>query len=275
MNGSINTVVALPGEAQPIIERFHLSPFKHSPFKTFRNANKERWLVISGVGKDLSEQACAHVAEVSSTNASTAWLNVGVGGHRSLPIGTILAAHKITDDTSGRTWYPPMIFDLPCNSSEVRTLKSESHNYPHDEIIEMEAAGFYEAASRYTSHELIHCLKVISDNEKSPRLKYNAVPELLAGCLDKIDNISSQLMQLSREQGQLNKPHPEMDSFLEKWAFTATQTHQLKNLLQRWSVINMHEKGFETAVNSCHNSKEVLALLSHMLDIPQVKAETL
>ena len=200
---------------------------------------------------------------------------MGVGGHRSLPIGTIFAAHKITDDTSGRAWYPPMIFDLPCNSSEVRTLKSESHNYPHDEIIEMEAAGFYETASRYTSHELIHCLKVISDNEKSPRLKYNAVPELLAGCLDKIDNISSQLMQLSCEQGQLNKPHPEMDSFLEKWAFTVTQTHQLKNLLQRWSVIKMHEKGFETAVNSCHNSKEVLALLSHILDILQVKAESL
>ena len=275
MNGRINTVVALPGEAQPIIERFHLSLSKHSPFKTFRDAKKERWLVISGVGKDSSAQACAHLAEVSLTNASTAWLNVGVGGHKSLPIGTILAAHKITDDSTGRTWYPPMIFDLPCNSSEVRTLKSESHNYPHDEIIEMEAAGFYEAASRYTSHELIHCLKVISDNEISPKLKYNAVPELLAGCLDKIENISSQLMQLSREQGQLKKPHPEMDSFLEKWDFTATQTHQLRNLVQRWSVINRHEKGFETAVNSCHNAKEVLALLSHRLDISQVNAETL
>lgn len=268
-------MVALPGEAQPIIERFHLSPFKHSPFKTFRDAKKERWLVISGVGKDSSAQACAHLAEVSLTNASTAWLNVGVGGHKSLPIGTILAAHKITDDSTGRTWYPPMIFDLPCNSSEVRTLKSESHNYPHDEIIEMEAAGFYEAASHFTSHELIHCLKVISDNEISPRLNYNTVPELLVGCLDKIENISSQLMQLSRDQGQLKAPHPEMESFLEKWDFTATQTHQLRNLLQRWSALNGRESGFETAVNSCHNSKEVVALLSHRLDIPQVNAETL
>ena len=63
----------------------------------------------------------------------------------------------------------------------------------------MEASGFYATAVRFSRPELVHCLKVISDNREQPGRDISAamVRRLIAGRLDLLQELLSRLTALA------------------------------------------------------------------------------
>ena len=191
-----------------------------------------------------------------------------------MPLGRLVAAHKITDGDKGQSWYPPMILDFPCDTASLLTVEKERHDYPNGELVEMEASGFYAAASRFSSHELIHCLKVVSDNNSQKKLDGKSVKNMIAAQLDAVQSVVNQLLQLSAQLQERQAPPLYLKQFLEQWKFSATQQHQLEKMLGRWKVVYPGTNPLEYAAY-CGTGKDALRILQGRLSETLVKTSLL
>ncbi len=249
--GRVCLVVALPAEAAPLIDGFGLRPAGGSHGKlegtaaggrsprVFCDAATQTWLVISGVGREAATAAVSSLPEAPGA----AWLNLGVAGHRDTRLGTPVLAHRVVDDTTGRAWYPPLLFTPPVETLGVRTVDRACLDYPTPDAYEMEAAGFYAAASRRSGHELVHCFKVISDNHANPasRLTAARVTDLVARNLESIGEVVEALRELSTDQAlehvRRTEP-PGLVSLRGTVRLSTTQRRQLRRLLRRFAALH-------------------------------------
>lgn len=145
-------------------------------------------LIVSGTGKIASAAATAYLGAITPTAAAPLWLNVGIAGHAELPLGEPVIATRITDQGSGQAW------DLSRSGGDILTVDKPRENYELPWIYEMEAAGFCGAASRFAPVEMIHCLKIISDNRRRPIRDITAdlVSKLVEENLSAIDTLVRQ-----------------------------------------------------------------------------------
>ncbi len=235
--GRVNLVVALGAEAQPLIDHFSMSPVSSGRgFRSFANGDSGLALVLSGVGRAAAAGAVAHLARDST---DPAWLNVGIAGHRSLPIGAARMAHKVHCVSSARSWYPPLVFEPPCETATVRTVDRATRDFPTDDLYDMEAAGFYEIAARFAPHELVPSFKVVSDNRARPAetLTADSIGSLIGDSLETIDALLEPLQRIAAELCQMRVEPSALGHLLQTSHFTTTQRRQLRRLLRRWSVV--------------------------------------
>ena len=235
--GRVHLVVALRAEAQPIIEHLRLSPVdRGAPFRVFLSVDERVALAISGSGRVAAGSAVEHLAGYGD---DAGWLNVGIAGHGHRPLGSVVLAHRIRNRNGGRTWYPPLVFEPPCPTATVQTVDRACTDFPTDDVYDMEAAGFYGAAARYASHELVHCLKVISDNRdhSAARLTRKRVGELVGNNMTVIHRLVEALAALSSEKRCRHVEPVGLEAILGATHFTVTQQRQLRRALRRWSVL--------------------------------------
>ena len=271
MTGKINIVVALPCEAKPIINHFNLRRSDPTLFKIYSNQDHSVRLIISGVGSSASSRATKQLASVSEAGVSTAWLNIGIGGHKDFPLGTPILAHKVTDSQTERSWFPQLVFDPKCVTASVKTVENPVFNYLNNDVVEMEASGFYSAAESYSTREMIHCLKIISDNSQSPADKIIAdiVDELISKNLSIIKELVIKLQFLSLEEEKRTSDPPFVQECLSRWRFTVTQIHQLKRLLRKWSLLQPGKDVINILLLGCKNSRNVIQTLDiHLKNLP-------
>jgi adenosylhomocysteine nucleosidase len=236
--GWVNVVVALPAEARPLASAFGLRPVAGcDPFRVF-SAERVR-LIVSGPGKAAAAAAAGYLFRLGGGCRDQGWLNAGVGGHGSHPPGSAFLAHKVSDGCSLESWYPPRVFSPPCPGEEVLTVGSVERAYPRPVIYEMEAAGFMAACLRFSTAELVQVLKIVSDNPRSPArgVSGRRVSALLAGQQGAIRAVQGSLAGLAGELEELSRLPEEPELFFRAWRFTATQQHQLRDLLRRWRLL--------------------------------------
>ncbi len=191
MKERINFVVALSCEARPIIRHFGLHHRGSTPFKVYTNEDETVWLIISGIGKVASSSATGYLASRTKPNDSTGWLNVGIAGHREMSVGTAILGNKITDVQSGQSWCPLVVFETPCETASIETVEKPTVDYSQNNVVEMEASGFYISASRFANPGKVQVLKVISDNEHKSLFEVNrsTVAKLIENNLGTIEEI--------------------------------------------------------------------------------------
>lgn len=161
----IRFVVALPSEAKPINRHFDLvRDNSATPYSLYRNQGVA--LVITGVGSEFSELATRWLHKMLPGPA--VWINAGIAGHSHLPVGVALLASEILHQPSGKHWQTILPVQPPCGSAPLITCAEPESEYPHRALYDMEAAGFYRAASAVAPPQRIHCLKIVSDNPQSP-----------------------------------------------------------------------------------------------------------
>ena len=265
--GRVNLVVALRSEAQPLIDHYSMSPvFPEKRFRSFANSDRGLALVLSGVGRAAAAAAVAHLAR---DHTDPAWLNVGIAGHRSQPIGAARMAHKVHCASSARSWYPPLVFEPPCPTATVRTVDRATRDFPTDDLYDMEAAGFYEIAARFAPHELVHSFKVVSDNRARPAesLTADSIGGLIGDSLETIDALIEPLQRLSAELCQRRIEPPALGQLLQASHFTTTQRRQLRRLLRRWSVVCSQVDAVDwVASRALSDAGSVIASMSEHLE---------
>src|SRR5690606_2536498 len=184
-------VVALRAEARPVIERFGLEPIEaRSAYPIFRGARA--LLIVAGVGKLRAAAATAYLHAASGSVPGAPWINVGIAGHPSASPGAVFLAHKVIEESSGRAWYPPLVFDPPIPTATGRTFEAPDERYENAaELSDMEAAGFLATATGYSTRELVHVLKVVSDNPDTRIASVNAASatEWVAGLVPALETL--------------------------------------------------------------------------------------
>lgn len=261
----IHLVTALMHEAKHLIDFYHLKPAETWPYQIYQNKNFS--LIVSGIGKKQSSLATAYLYEYAGKVRNRAWLNIGIGGHSKRNLGEGVLAHKITDQSSGKSWYPPRILKINCPSETVLTIEKINLNYEQDVVYDMEAAGFYEAASRFSTQEQVHSFKIISDNSNASTRKVSGtlVRSLIAKNLNLIDSAVKDLCKLSAELSNLDLNSDELNQFLKHWHFTVTESHQLKRLLWRLKTLGSNKSYFQK-IFRISKPKEVLRFLEHHIE---------
>jgi nucleoside phosphorylase len=259
----IRLVVALDCEARPLLRHYRLKIDNTAAgFRVYRNDHMA--LIVAGMGCTAAAAATAYLQAFLNDGTQRPWLNIGIGGQRNYALGDGYIAHKITAAGSRQCWYPPLVFELPCASAAVHTVDQPETAYPDEAIYEMEAAGFYPTACRFSSAELVQVVKIISDNQIHLPIKLNAsvIEQLVAEKLALIEQVISRLSELGRELDTWYREPAGYRQLLERWRFSESERHQLHDRLQRWQLLCPHEALPLTAFAS---GKDILSWLEQRL----------
>jgi adenosylhomocysteine nucleosidase len=265
----INLFCALPCEAKSIIHHYKL---KHHPrsylYSTYVNKQHSISLTITGIGKQCATGGVIHAFMFLSASKSDGWINIGIAGHSTLQPGTPILATKIIDDSSGRCWYPQIVFNNEILTETIMTVDKPSSNYQEDNVIDMEASAFIESANKTGSIELSHSLKIISDNKNNSYKKINKayVDKLINSNLPVIDKLVEEITLLTEI---LQKPD-EMDDMFNKIIcirhFTHSEQLILKTLLRRWNILFPDSVPKINIIETLLSSKIILNYLDDFLD---------
>ena len=280
----INLLVALQAEAKPLIRHFALKGL--APVAGFRRyGNGNITLLVTGVGSVAmaagtmalglaANKAAGQVAETSSGQTIDrperlhGWINIGIAGHKNLPVGTPVLAGKITDHASGLGWYPPQVLNTGVEVVTLLTVARPVTDYPETTIVEMEASGYFVTACRFSVAEFVHCFKVVSDNEETSadRLTADLVSELVASATGALDALVGELStQLAGDADHLVEL-PELALFLQRFRFSRTQQHQLVRLLSDHRLLCKQAATVESFID-VRRATELLAALDTRLAV--------
>lgn len=207
----------------------------------------------------------AYTQALFSSTQFPVFLNVGIAGHKEHSIENVFLIDKITDIDSGRRYFPPLVFTPPCPTHSLQTGSQPQFTYPPSDLCDMEASSFYETATRFSSSELIQCLKIVSDNKSSPvkNIQPNQVSLLVAAHLAAIASVLTELTKLAE---LLHKPElAELNQILNRYHFTVNEQIQLKKTLSRWCLVNKQNK-IEITIESAKNGKDCISLLNQSLN---------
>lgn len=262
---TVNIVTALSSEAAPIRDALGLRRVSMEPFEIYEGAGLR--LVISGVGTLLSAAAVGFVGGRAGASGSDIWINCGIAGHRNLALGTPVLADQVTSPPAGRSYYPSILFDAPCRTGTVSTFDQPVTTYPHEVCCDMEAAGFVTAAAALTHGELVHVLKIVSDNASSDFHSINReqVRALIGGgvaCL-------TALVDCVRTVAALLPPaldQRRLAEILQRWRFTHAQSEQLRRLHLRYETLTNGAGRFGLDLDGCRSAAEVLGHLEAFVD---------
>lgn len=260
-------MVALAAEARPLIARYRLERDAGvDAFALFRRGDVA--LAVSGPGKVASASAAAFLHLAAGGARQAAWLNVGIAGHGSRAVGEAVLAHKIRDRASGESWYPPHVFPPSLPTDVVTTVDTVERRFADEGLYEMEASGFYPTACRFSSAELVQCVKVVSDGPGSApeRLSAMRVESLVAARLESIAELARDLARLAEELRGLEAEPPEVRPLLERWRFSFTEARQLRRLVERWRTLNGAAPLPDEDFSGLRRGKDVLRRLRALVD---------
>ena len=239
----IRFVVALRAEARPLIDRYQLEAFlpgeagADGAFRCFHGRHgghgSGRSLVISGVGKIAAAAATARLHE----KPLDVWLNVGIAGHRDRAPGELVRAHRVTDAGTGERFYPTLLGLPHIDTEGVTTVDVPETEFASCDVFDMEASGFYQTALRFSTSELVQCVKIVSDNVDTGTggLTVERISKLVESNLDAIDDVVAHLETLATELEPLRSLGnvPDVEPFFETWHFTTSERRRLSRLLVR------------------------------------------
>jgi adenosylhomocysteine nucleosidase len=258
-------VSALHCEAKPVIDFFRLKKsHDHHAFDIYQKDNM--CCIVSGIGKQNAAAATAWVAALHQHSRSIAWINIGTAGSESSAIGSAWSINKITDIESGHCYYP-----VPLINSQLPTEHCQTHNLPDTQynsksLSDMEASAFFGTATRFSSAELVHSIKVVSDNSETPCSRNkNEVSQLIQQNIKPISEFSYGLNQLNQQIEKMGISEQDWQRFLSQAHFSQTQKTQLKNclrfLLSQGDSIDSLMANFSAVPGIDNNSQSILSCL--------------
>ena len=248
--------VALHCEAKPLIAYYKLK--KDLSIQAFAvYGHDDVCLTITGLGKTAMAAGIAYTQAVFKSSFPVL-VNVGIAGHRDYALGDLYLASKIVDLDSQRCFYPPLVTKTDIVSSSVFTKATSQLTYDHTALCDMEASAFYETAIRFTSSELVQCLKVVSDNQQQPaiNLQTEQVSNFISKQIDSLIRFIKQLSELPITEPEI----PLFDELIQRYHFTVSAKARLQSLLHHWSVLTDNQPLMIDAIQFKH-SKDVLGWL--------------
>jgi len=259
-------VIALDAEARPLIDALKLKRLIDRPWPYYSNGDDH--LLLTGIGQLNAAAACGWLIGHSPELARTPWLNVGIAGHAELAVGTLCWVERIKYKHGDL--YPALHIRSSLPGSLLNTVDAPSNKYVDGQLTDMEGAAFYLICSRFVPIELLHLLKVVSDNRADDIKNINKamVTELIKDNCTEILRFALNLSQLSLALPEAIPADLDqcVETYTQKWRFSHSQKQQLMKLLQRYHALT-HSMFFEPELSvPARDAKQVLALLDKKIE---------
>lgn len=259
----IHCICAYFLEAQPLIEHFKLKPQTSIPFPIF--SNEFLRIIISGRGKISSASATAYLGALYPE--VRCWLNLGIAGHASYSLGTLILASSIQDEETKKTHYNRLLFSFSGKREPIITKTQPDTSYIDPGVYDMEASGFAEAALKFTSLELIQSVKIISDNASNPSYIPNKqqIQKLYTPNMPILEEILKQFHKVGSSLPEINFQSSMLNPFKTKYRFSETETHRLTALLKTFLYHKMSLEMPYSLLAHSKNKKECLESLENFV----------
>mgnify|MGYP001137019370 FL=1 len=261
-NMSIRWVVALKVEAEIILDEYNMNfDPEFTLFQVFRNFEKTRWLILSGIGRHNSAAATTYLYMISKASRSTCWINLGIAGSGKGHYGDLCLVNKISNNDSSNT-YPATMPKVTFHKMNLFTSDVPLTDYTLHELIDMEGSAFYDITNKLSGREFICLMKVISDgpNNNIEDLNKFKIRELIKLSIANIKTIVSYYEKLSMDQYQIIQQPKILSEILSQWHFSVSQKHQLENLIKRINTLSKDEEIIKL-IKDCKNSRSVITNL--------------
>jgi adenosylhomocysteine nucleosidase len=186
---------ALHCEAKPVIDFYRLK--KNTSSSAFDMYQLDDIVcIVSGLGDLNMAAACAWAAS-HFEQETPCWINLGIAGHKSLALGTMLAASQVYRKDDAHPIYPaPQLKKHDLTTAYVISQPAEQTDYHPDAVYDMEAYAFLHSCRHFTALELCSCIKVISDNAENPPLRDKArISQLIADNIQALADYATRLQQ--------------------------------------------------------------------------------
>ena len=265
-NMSIRWVVALKVEAEIILDEYNMNfDPEFTLFQVFRNFEKTRWLILSGIGRHNSAAATTYLYMISKASRSTCWINLGIAGSGKGHYGDLCLVNKISNNDSSNT-YPATMPKVTFHKMNLFTTDVPLTDYTLHELIDMEGSAFYDITNKLSGREFICLMKVISDgpNNNIEDLNKFKIRELIKLNIANIKTIVSYYEKLSMDQYQIIQQPKILSEILSQWHFSVSQKHQLENLIKRINTLSKDEEIIKL-IKDCKNSRSVITILEEKI----------
>lgn len=188
---------AFYGECSGLIKHYNLKKRqtdKYYRFDVFENENQPVRIILTGQGSVMAAAAVSGAASFFGIKAEDAIINVGTCAGDYEP-GQVFICNKITEEATGRTFYPDMILRSGMPERELVTapvvIRKSIHEYANKDshnmaLYDMEAAAIYQAANLYVGPHRMGFVKVVSDNGDIEGLTPDFIKGLMAEAVDEI-----------------------------------------------------------------------------------------
>lgn len=160
----IHLIVALPAEARGLAWGLGLQRLTSGDGLRQVFCGRGLRVEVCGPGRHRAATAVESIVVGSGSREPQGWLNVGIAGHRDLTSGTCLLAEEILESATGQSWRPTLPFRSNLPKVTVCTVDRPETEFATSAAYDMEASGFFAAASRFVRPGLVQVCKVVSDN---------------------------------------------------------------------------------------------------------------
>ena len=197
---------AFYAEVKNIIDHYGLKKEK-SPetvrFDVF--ANDSIRLVITGVGEINAAAAVSNIGGAYGILPDDEILNVGCCAcfSNEICLGSIFLGNKLTEQMTGRTFYPDMLMKINLMECEIVTVTRVLNEGCDSVVYDMEAAAVYQAAAFFVGPHRIHFIKLVSD--AGERIDQSKITELFALQEEKICGYIDTLLGAGADKASIDK----------------------------------------------------------------------
>ncbi len=236
-------------EAQVLIEQFYLKKvLERGHFQQFTDQDAQILLTISGAGEIAAAAAVSSVCTKHPPGKEDVLLNIGICAGDAVK-GSVFLIHKLTEQATGKTFYPDLLYRHPFAEAELVTCMlpwkrgtqqrmfslergTRQTNPEQDEtaaageggtrcVFDMEGAAVYQAGACYFAPHQMLFLKLVSDNGEGTPLSGQFVRQLMETRQERIGAWITQLLQMFGQQPGGIRTEPG-----SQWEADSIQTRQ-------------------------------------------------
>ncbi len=245
-------------EAKPVIDRYRLKKsHQEHPFDVYHGDDSA--CIVSGPGKLAAAAACAWQGARAADYGALAWINLGIAGAAEAEIGTVFQLDQIIDGDSGQRYYPvaPARAELP--PATCISLARIAGDYHPQHLHDMEASGYFFAATRFSSAELVQSIKLVSDNRARSVARDRAqVSGLIAARMPAIEAEAERLNALATEVNRLQNDPATLQLLSARHHFSQTQRVRLRRMLRYLELRGIDSATVERTTAACRDGRDTL-----------------
>ncbi len=181
-------VTALFSEAKPFIKHYHLQKCDNSHFTIFQSDTTA--LIVSGMTPCNSAIATTYIINRYKHIENIVNLGICAATQTKDMIGSTFQANKLIDDTTHKVYHLKNEQTLlPLQTVTTFATPQDQSSSVKKGLADMEATGFYAAASKFIQRENIYICKVVSDHLNSDIPKPHEVSDLTGKLIPAIDKL--------------------------------------------------------------------------------------
>lgn len=230
-------VIALEPEARPIIDALDLRRYAQDlNFPVYFNPENGHALVISGIGPAKAAAAATCLKMLLNVESYVGWINLGIAGFYSQPIGKLYQAIKVYDTAGKKSYFPGVRLSKILKCQTLHTVFQPETAYLETVLFDMEASGFCEMAPTFSCNELVFVLKIVSDTPDHPvrLVSKETISQLIYQNMEKLKEIILVIEKLVKEEKKRLFISEEVFRYFDTFHFTQSNRHRFLQAYRKW-----------------------------------------